>query len=125
MSGEAGRLVTGVEEVCQNLDRVTDGIYRAAVEAADEIAHLLADYAKGHHAWRPRTGATDASTKAGITEASRELVAIALSAGMDYDIYLEFARDGRWAWLWPAVEACRADIMRTFERRLRAAVGAQ
>lgn len=111
--------VAGLEVVMGNLTRYAEAMHSALMQAADEIAHLLAAHAKTHHAWQPVTGATDASTQAGILEATQEYVTVALSAGMDYDVFLELARAGKWAWLWPAVEECKPQMAAILERRLK------
>ena len=80
--------------------------------AASEIAHALEQYALNHHPWEIDTGQTNETTKGRIIEFSREMVVIALSAGMDYDVFLELAHDGKWAWLWPTIMA-NIDMIRT------------
>lgn len=110
--------IRGLDVVLGNLERVGLDFVSKRHEAADEIAHLLADYAKAHHPWKPQTGATDTSTRGDIAEETREFVLIALSAGMDYDVFLELAHEGRWAWLAAAVEACRPQMMEILVRKL-------
>jgi hypothetical protein len=71
--------------------------------AMGEIASLLGSYARAHHPWTPQTGNTDTSTRAAIVKADETEIVVALTAGMDYDVFLELAREGRWSWLWPAM----------------------
>lgn len=75
-----------------------------ARRAMEEIAAILEGYAKTHHDWIPRTGDTDVSTRGFINEVTPKMISVALTAGMDYDVFLELAHEGKWAWLWPAVE---------------------
>ncbi len=84
--------------------------------AAADVALLLESYAKTHHDWVRRTGFTDASTMGTWAEAGQAGVDIVLSAGMDYDVYLELHDDGRWAWLRPAIEA-NAESMHAIVQR--------
>lgn len=108
----------GFNEVYHALDALEQSIHAAAESAMDEAGHLLANYAKTNHLWQDRTGNTTASTIGGLVESTRELVRGALSAGMDYDVFLELAREGRWAWLLPAVEANKLEILLIFNRHL-------
>lgn len=110
--------VGGFREVEKALDDLEREIHRRTVRAGDEIGHYLANYAKTHHLWTPRTGATDVSTVGGVYEETREYVRVVLSAGMSYDVWLEILNSGRWAWLRPAVEASQGQIMRILERHL-------
>ena len=103
-------MLRGVEQVQKNLDVVAQQVYKRAMRAMEEMAALLENYAKTHHDWKPQTGATDVSTKATV-EAAGDFITIYLSAGMDYDVFLELAREGKWSWLFPAVEAYE-DVIR-------------
>lgn len=115
----------GFDEVYRNMDAWERQFRKKAEEAIDEIGHFLANYAKKNHQWgNPYskgyipTGATDLSTKGGLYESATDYVRGVLSAGMDYNVFLELAREGKWAWLWPAVEANQTTIMGILERHL-------
>ncbi len=95
--------VTGVDVVMRGLDAWAKGTRAAAVAAATEIAAMLETYAKGHHPWKPDTGQTDATTKGTVVDAQSDLIVIILSAGTEWSKFLELARAGKFAWLWPAV----------------------
>jgi len=95
----------GDEEVQRNLDRWYSGAMAILRTTMDEIGAILEGYAKSHHLWTPRTGATDVSTRGRIGEATENFITVYLSAGMDYDVFLELAREGKWSWLYPAVVA--------------------
>lgn len=98
-------LLTGIDTVQHNLERYYQGVLRKAAQVMEEIAALLEGYAKTNHEWMPDTGATDVSTRGFIAAATPMVITTVLSAGMAYDVFLELARGGKWAWLWPAVEA--------------------
>lgn len=110
--------VAGMAEVEAGVLAFEIAVAGAMRAAGGEIASLLANYAKTNHPWTPRTGATDVSTKGTVVEATAEFVTIVLSAGMTYDVFLEFARQGKWAWLGPAVEACKPQILESLGRHL-------
>lgn len=92
--------------------------------AAAEIAHTLEQYALNNHPWEIRSGETNETTRGRVVEFSAEVVRITLSAGMDYDVFLELARDGKWAWLWPAVMANVDTIKQILVKWLRGQGGA-
>lgn len=102
--------ITGLSVVQRRFDFYVNGLRDGAREAAEAIAELLANYAKTHHDWQPRTSNTDNSTKGTVVEVQDEVIRIVLSAGMDYDTFLEMSRAGKWAWLFPAVVECEPQI---------------
>jgi hypothetical protein len=103
--------VTGLRQVERNLAALYAGERKAIETAMREIASLLAAYAKNNHPWQAQTGNTDNSTRADIVKAGVDEIVVALTAGMSYDIYLELAHSGQWAWLWPAMTANRDKIL--------------
>jgi hypothetical protein len=109
--------LTGQDEVQRNLDKWYTGELHKARVAMEEICVLLQGYAKTHHPWTPETGATDVSTIAFISEATPLVITAVLTAGMEYNVFLETARKGKWAWLWPAIEANEHEIKRILEER--------
>jgi hypothetical protein len=109
-------MLRGQDQVVANLEKwYRDGILRKAATAMEEIAALLEGYAKANHPWMPDTGNTDTSTRGFIAEATPKVITAVLSAGMAYDVFLELARQGQWAWLWPAVEENFDEIKRKLE----------
>ena len=100
------------DDVIRNLEAWYGDIIRRAHQAMEEITAILEDYAKSHHKWKPDTGATDVSTRGFIAEVTPAVITAVLTAGMEYDIFLELAREGKWSWLWPAIEANKDVIER-------------
>jgi len=113
---EFGQL-EGLAVVFDHLELYAEGLRVNALLAAGEIAELLANYAKTHHPWKPETGATNVST-AGTVVDGGEIIEIYLSAGMDYDVFLELAKKGKWSWLWPALEANKERLRKILVTRL-------
>lgn len=111
--------VTGLDQVLRNLGEYERNMHDALHDAGEEIGHYLANYAKTHHLWMPQTGATDVSTVGQIVQETRDYVLVALSAGMSYNVFLELAHEGRWAWLWPAVVDSKDEIVSILARHLR------
>jgi hypothetical protein len=158
--------VTGFDDIRRNLHALEARMRQGVLEAADEIAHLLENYAKTHHGtsqrvagwvypgggrwetvsnlytkgtgtigkgkvwratrrwreagigWGDVTGNLNQSIKGEIAEVSKHLVRVSLSAGMDYAFWVETIKKGRWAFLWPAVEANKDNIMKVLQRHL-------
>lgn len=109
-----------MNEVFAGLDGYLEQFEDGVLEAAEVIATVLQEYAKAHHLWQPRTGDTTRSTRGRVAMQTREYVLISLTAGMDYDVMLELARNGKWAWLYPAVMALREEIVRIMGQRVEA-----
>ena len=103
--------VSGVKACIDTLTLSVSGMVSQAQAAGEEIAALLKDYAKNNHPWQNVTGETEATTDAQVVEATTQLVTVALFTGTDYSQFLELARDGKWAWLWPAIIANEGAIM--------------
>lgn len=97
--------------VIGNLNKFTSGVQEALHAAAEEIAELVETYAKTHHLWKPITGQTDATTRGEIIEETGQHILIALYAETEWTKFLELARGGRFAWLWPAMDANRTVIL--------------
>ena len=110
--------VVGMAEVERNTALYLAAVQKAMRDAGEEIASLLANHAKSNHPWMPRTGATDVSTKGTVIESTAEFVTIALTAGMTYDVFLELAHQGKWAWLGPTVEAVKPQMLQSLARHL-------
>ena len=110
--------VRGIDVVQRNIDLWWQGKRRKLATAMEEIAAILENYAKSHHEWKPETGATDVSTVGQISRVLPEMIEVTLSAGMEYDVFLELAREGKWAWLWPAVEANTDEIRRILKEAM-------
>lgn len=112
--------VEGLSVVLDHLELYAEGLKASALIAAGEIAAVLEGYAKSHHPWKPKTGATDASTTGTVIDGN-DVIDIYIAAGMDYDVFLELAHEGKWAWLWPAIEANLERIMQILVSRLGSA----
>ena len=118
--------VEGFQDWLRNVDRFQGNIEASVVKACDEIAAVLESYAKSHHKWgNPYskgyvpTGLTDQTTRGTWEQVRRDLYRIVLSAGMEYNVVLELARNGKWSWLAPAVEANQQVIINILSDNLR------
>ena len=111
--------VTGMEEAQRKLVEVALLLQERAKVAVEEVMAALEGWAKSEHLYTDRTANTTVSIKGQVAEASALLVRGVLSAGMDYDVYLELARDGKWAFLWPTIEKHKDDIRKMIESRMK------
>ena len=109
----------GLGAIHRNMAAFIAAKHAALVQAGHEVGAVLEAYAKANHPWTPQTGATDASTRGYVSEVTPRYVTVALTAGMDYNVFLELAHDGKWAWLYPAVEANADQIVGVVEKRMR------
>jgi hypothetical protein len=117
MSAEQREAARDLSIILNNLDRVSEELYAQSTYAAQEIAGRLTEQAREHHLWNPVTGLTEAMTEAGIVAEEADYIDIALTVDTDYAVFLELAHEGKFAWLWPAVEYLAAtgvitDILR-------------
>lgn len=110
--------VTGMDQVLANLQNWQREIERRAGQAMEEIVASLEGWAKAEHAYTDRTGNLTSSIRGEITEASAALVRGVLTAGMDYAVFVNAVKDGKWAFLWPVIEAHKDDILAILKRRL-------
>jgi muconolactone delta-isomerase len=132
---------SGLDTVIENLASYeADQINRVRL-ACIEIAHVLEQYAITHHEWRVRTQATNLTTRGTFDQPTEDLFEVVLSAGMEYNKYLELAgpqpggfaahlaglpheslvdySSGKYAWLWPAIMANADQILSIIQRHLR------
>src|SRR5690242_19199968 len=120
--------LTGIPEVVNNLLRYEVEQRMRLRLACKEVAQLLERYAITHHPWNVLTGATNITTRGTWEELTNDLYEVVLSAGMDYDVFLEgktatgedsMPQYRRFAWIWPAIAANHHEIIGTFARHLK------
>ena len=119
--------VQGADQVLANLDKWVKQQQNAAEVAMSEVMAALEGWAKVEHRWgnpyskgyRP-TGNLANSIRGEVAEVTPDHVRGVLSAGMEYAIFLELARDGKWAWLWPVIIRHEQDIIKILRNRLGA-----
>ena len=121
-SGLQLQAVTGLADIEDGFERYLQETFRRCALACADIARLLQNYAIANHPWQNQTWATTLTTLGSWEQVADAVFEIALSAGMAYDVFLELARDGRWAWLWPAVEANQREIMATLRDYLSVSI---
>jgi hypothetical protein len=109
-----GITLTGLDTVNKNL-RVLVGKWEEKAGTAMEIvAANLEQYGKQHRPWTDRTG----NARASITGSSAEIdngYETALAIGVNYGKYLETSFGGKYAIVWPTMNANRKKMLETIK----------
>jgi hypothetical protein len=93
-------------------------LYERAAGAADEIATYLETYSKTTAPFTDRTGNLRASIKGSATRLRRDLFTVILEATMEYAIFVELIREGKYAYIWPSIADNQGRIMEIWHKRL-------
>jgi hypothetical protein len=107
----------------QQMDKYRDDVLYAVGQIATYFAPILEAHAKQHAPWTDRTsnarqalrgykdghappspGGENASDYPDPHDLARDVVAIYLSHGMNYGVYLEGSMQGRYAIIWPTIQ---------------------
>lgn len=107
--------MAGADEVIRNLRDWAERRRAAVIALAQDWAGTLEARTKQNAPWRDRTG----NARNGLTGSvavSRNEVKIALGHSVDYGVFLELARDGKYAILKPTLDAAVSEIYETYER---------
>jgi hypothetical protein len=96
---------TGDRQVQQRMRDYGDQVKRAKIAVANYWAPVIETYAKTHRPWMDRTGNARAALHAFVQELSNDTVALYLSHGVDYGLWLEIKYAGRYAIIMPTLQA--------------------
>lgn len=94
-----------------------DRVLRAVERTAEIIRPRVEAYARTSAPWTDRTG-NARSGLTGTVAVAEGLVLIYLAHTVEYGIYLELARGGTYAVIWPAVEAVLPEVFATLRALL-------
>lgn len=108
----------GLTATILKLDGEIAVLLERCVVAMEQVCEALQGWAKAEHSYTDRTSNNTNSIRAFVAEATPALVRGILTAGMEYSVFLELARDGRWAFLLPVIERHEADILHIIETAL-------
>lgn len=101
-----GRVVwRGAVEMGQNCTVYGDRVLAAVQAVADYFAPVFESYAKQNAPWTDRTGNARQALYAEVEQLSKDAVALYLAHGMAYGQYLEARWGGRYAIIWPTIQA--------------------
>lgn len=110
--------VEGLDRVLGNLHRYEAETIQKAADAAGEIAELLEAYAKTNAPFTDRTGNLRASIDGTWSQVRGDVFRVVLSAGMEYAQFVELLHNGKYSYLWPAMNANLDRIHDIWQRRL-------
>ena len=79
-------------------------------EMLNVLCEKLKEWAVEEHAWKPDRPHTEGTIDAFVVEVTSERMVVRLQADMDAGLWLELARGGKWAWLWPVIVNHEAEI---------------
>lgn len=102
----------GEADVLRNLAAAKRLMEAGMDKGLSKAAEMIAEHAKTHHKYTRRSGDTEESTVGGMHQRTADKLIAVVSAGMDYDVFLEKARNGTWAFIWPAVMDKKDDVLR-------------
>lgn len=95
----------GVETIQANMLDYATRVRLAALQIAYYLAPMMEEYAKDNAPWTDRTGNARQGLQGFVEDVSETIVDIYISHGMDYGKWLELAHAGRYAILWPTIQA--------------------
>jgi hypothetical protein len=107
--------MSGADQVNRSLNDWAARRRAAVIALAQDWAGELEGRAKEEAPWKDRTGNARNGLR-GETMVGRDEVKIALAHSIEYGVFLELARDGRYAILKPTLDAAVPQIYRTYER---------
>lgn len=106
----------GVPEMLDALDEFERRVNQAIEQVAAYFAPIFEAYAKTNARWTDRTGNARQTLNADWQRISAETVVLWLAHGVEYGIYLEKRWAGRYAIIWPTIEAHLVEIQRMLQR---------
>jgi hypothetical protein len=105
MSVRSGQVIT-------NLIQVSDKIASYMETRMVLLATALQFWAETEHLWLPDRPHTEGTITAFVSEVTPLLITIRVQVDQDAGLWLELARSGRYAWLWPMFFNHQHDIAR-------------
>ena len=96
---------TGREDVKRRMGLYAVAVKQTVWNVAEYWSPIMETYAKQNAPWTDRTANPRQSLWCRPMRISDDAVAIILSHGMDYGIWLEICWQGRYAIIWPTLQA--------------------
>lgn len=107
---------TGVEAMQQRMEAYAGQVLEAIQAVADYFEPVLESHAKQNAPWTDRTSNARQTLNSYSEALGREIVALYLAHGMEYGKWLEIRWSGRYAIIWPTIEAHLAEIGAMLQR---------
>lgn len=93
-----------VSKVASGLSNLKEKIVIASEMYASTKASEIEAYAKSNRKWTDRSGLAKANIRAEVSKPQSNYIRITLSHGVDYGIWLELAKEKRYAIIKPTIE---------------------
>lgn len=114
-----GITIQGLSAVLKNFDeypKETQDKLKSVLE--DSAGPELVEYARANKPWEDVTGAASEGINYEVIASTKE-IALYLSHGVDYGVYLELAHEGRYAILERTLMAKKDDIIKEIQSALK------
>lgn len=102
---KSGIVWRGQVEMGQNCTVYGNKVIEACEKVLQYFQPIFETYAKQQAPWTDRTSNARQSLHAEVQQLSKDAVALYLAHGMQYGIYLETRWSGRYAIIWPTIQA--------------------
>lgn len=103
------------EEFIRAIRTYAMAVLRAVRQVAEYFAAVFEAYAKEHASWTDRTANARQSLHTWIDDLANGVVELYLSHGVYYGIFLERRFAGKYAIIWPTIEAHLEEITRMLQ----------
>ncbi len=107
---KSGIVWRGQVEMGRNCTVYGNKVIEAVNAVLNYFQPIFEEYAKTNASWTDRTGNARQTLHAEVQQLSKDAVALYLAHGMDYGIWLEVRWGGRFAIIWPTIQAHLQDI---------------
>lgn len=97
-------------------------VERATLRVADQMAEEIEAWMKANAPWVDRTGQARTTLKAEVIDITGRAALILLTYGVEYGVFLEYAHQGRYAIIAPAIDVFGVRIMRALQAELTTGV---
>lgn len=112
-------MAQGIGDILTSFDRFAGGVHSGVETCIKVVVAALEGWAKAEHTYKDSATANLTNSIKGLVgEVSPTQATGYLTATMEYAIFVELARNGKWAFLWPVIERHRADILKIIEGQL-------
>jgi hypothetical protein len=115
MSNDMALTWVGDDEVLQNMDSYADKVRWAVRQVAEYWRLQWESEAKENASWEDQTGNARQALYAEIEDLADDAVKLYLSHGVDYGLWLEIRWAGKYAIIWPTIEASLTAIRRMLQ----------
>lgn len=106
---------TGVVTLTRNIREYPNKVVFAVHQVALYWSAVMEAYAKQNASWTDRTGNARQSLYTLVERDAQDIVTLYLSHGVHYGVFLEVRWSGRYAIIWPTIEAHLRQIWQMLE----------